>query len=166
MPATIRPRTDDDLPALAAALVEVHAIDGYPVEGVDNPLAWLDLPNAIGTWTADLDGRPVGHVALTEPGPGDEAPRLFAEQHGSEPTAVLGRLFVSPTARGQGLAEQLVRTAMDAAATAGRRAVLDVMRKDRAAIRLYQRLGWSALGIFDHHHSAEHAEQAIAMRHC
>ncbi|MGL5829701.1 MAG: GNAT family N-acetyltransferase [Angustibacter sp.] len=163
MPATIRPRTDDDLPALAAALVEVHAIDGYPVEGVDDPLAWLDLPNAIGAWTAELDGEPVGHVALTEPGPGDEASRQFVELHGPQPTAVLGRLFVSPAARGQGLAEQLTRTAMTAAADAGRRAVLDVMQKDHAAIRLYERLGWSRLGTFEHRHGEGLAEPGLAL---
>ncbi|MGL5829866.1 MAG: GNAT family N-acetyltransferase [Angustibacter sp.] len=163
MPAAIRPRTDDDLPALAAVLVEVHATDGYPVEGVDDPLAWLDLPNAIGAWTAELDGRPVGHIALTEPGPGDEAPHLLAQQHGSEPTAVLGRLFVSPSARGQGLAEQLTRTAMDAATAAGRRAVLDVMLKDRSAIRLYRRLGWRAIGSFEHSVAPGNAHSAVAM---
>lgn len=163
MTATIRPRRDDDLPALALVLVEVHAVDGYPVEGVDDPLAWLDLPNAIGAWVAELDGRPVGHVALTGPGPDDEAPHLFAEQYGPAPTAVLGRLFVSPTARGQGLAERLARTAIDAAAGDGRRPVLDVMQKDRAAIRLYERLGWTSLGTFDHPRGDDRVEPAIAM---
>ncbi|MGL5828731.1 MAG: GNAT family N-acetyltransferase, partial [Angustibacter sp.] len=162
MPATIRPRTDDDLPALARVLVKVHATDGYPVEGVDDPLAWLDLPNAIGAWTAELNGQPVGHVALTKPGRSDEAPRLFAEQHGPEPTAVLGRLFVSPSARGQGLAEHLTRTAMNGAADANRWPVLDVMQKDVAAIRLYRRLGWSLLGAFPHSHNGS-AEPALAL---
>ncbi|MGL4178580.1 MAG: GNAT family N-acetyltransferase [Dermatophilaceae bacterium] len=164
MPATIRPRTDADLPALARVLVEVHATDGYPVEGVADPLAWLTLPGAIGAWVAELDGQPVGHVALTEPGPGDEAPRLYAERHGPEPTAVLGRLFISPASRGQGLAEQLARTAMSAAHDAGRVAVLDVMQKDHAAIRLYKRLGYLRLGLFAHRYGQESdAEAAISM---
>lgn len=163
MTATIRPRTDEDLPALAKVLVEVHATDGYPVEGVDDPLAWLDLPNAIGAWTAEVNRTPVGHVSLTEPGPGDEAPRLFARRFGAVPTAVLGRLFIAPPARGQGLAQALVATASEAARRIGRRAVLDVMRKDQAAVGLYVRLGWTPLGEVAHHVNEHRAEPAIAM---
>lgn len=33
-----RPRTDADLPELARILVEVHDRDGYPVEGVADPV--------------------------------------------------------------------------------------------------------------------------------
>ena len=51
--AVIRERQDSDIPALAAALVEVHQLDGYPVEGVDNPKAWLQLHNAIGARFTD-----------------------------------------------------------------------------------------------------------------
>ncbi|NHA67474.1 GNAT family N-acetyltransferase [Phycicoccus flavus] len=163
MAAMIRPRTDNDLPALAKVLVEVHAVDGYPVEGVDDPLAWLDLPNAIGVWTAELGGAPVGHVALTEPGPGDDAARLLTEQSGPEPMAVLGRLFVAPAARGQGLAEQLVNTAMCASAEIQRQLVLDVMVKDRAAFRLYERLGWRTIGEITHQYGANNVEGALAL---
>ena len=163
MPATIRPRTNADLPALAQVLVEVHALDGYPVEGVDDPLAWLDLPDAIGAWTAEFDGQIVGHVALTEPGTSDHAPRMFAAKVGSEPVAVLGRLFVSPRARSRGIAQLLAEEASRAAAAAGRRPVLDVMEKDRVAIRLYERLGWSALGRVRHRYGASLTESAIAM---
>ena len=163
MATAIRPRTDKDLVALSKVLAEVYELDGYPVEGVNDPLAWLALPNPIGAWTAELDGRPVGHVALTEPTADDEAPRLFARQIGPEPTAVLGRLFVAPAARGRGVAGQLATVAMRAATFAGRRAVLDVMQKDRLAIRLYERLGWCVLGEFSHRYGDNQSATATAM---
>ncbi|NHA69917.1 GNAT family N-acetyltransferase [Phycicoccus flavus] len=163
MAATIRPRIDDDLPALAKVLVEVHAADGYPVEGVDDPLAWLDLPNALGAWTAELDWQPVGHVAMSEPGPDDQAPRLLPEAHNSRDAAVLGRLFVSPVSRCRGIAEALIRTVMRASADADRRLVLDVMVKDAAAIHLYERLGWVRLGNFKHSDDRGSSVPAIAM---
>jgi len=153
MHTLIRPRTDDDLPALAKVLVEVHAVDGYPVEGVADPIAWLTLDNLVGAWTAELDGKPIAHVALTEPGTLDDAARLYGEVHGTaKPAVVLGRLFVSPTARGRGLAENLTRTAMSAAEGLGRVPVLDVMEKDRGAISLYRKLGWTVLDHVHHGH--------------
>lgn len=153
----IRPRREDDLEALAAVLVHVHAADGYPVEGVADPHAWLHLDRLLGAWTAELDREPVGHVALTEPGPGDDAARLWHE-HTSAPLdrlAVLGRLFVAPHARGHGLGRQLTHTATQAARQAGRRAVLDVMTKDHDAIRLYETLGWQRIAAIDHHYGPD-----------
>jgi hypothetical protein len=44
--STVRPRADADLPATAAALVEVHHSDGHPVEGVDDPRGWLVSPTS------------------------------------------------------------------------------------------------------------------------
>jgi len=37
----VRERTLADIPAAAAALVEVHRTDGYPVEGVADPIRWV-----------------------------------------------------------------------------------------------------------------------------
>ena len=151
-PATIRRRTDADLNAAAAALVEVHRTDGYPVEGVDHPQAWLGDPHQLAAWVAELDGRTVGHVALSDPQPADAAATIWMahpESRGQH-TAVLGRLFVLRDARGHALGERLARTATDYAHRHGRRAVLDVMTKDGAAIRLYERLGWRRIGTTQH----------------
>src|SRR5882757_2068218 len=52
MPLVIRRRTDDDIAELARVLVRVHEIDGYPVEGVSDPEAWLTPPGVMATWTA------------------------------------------------------------------------------------------------------------------
>lgn len=58
MTLTIRSRRDEDLPDLAAALVRVHALDGYPVEGVADPEAWLRHPNELQSWIAAEDESP------------------------------------------------------------------------------------------------------------
>ncbi len=161
---TIRPRQDHDIPALAAALVQVHALDGYPVEGVDDPEAWLHLENMLGAWTAEVDGHPVGHVALTEPGPGDDAARIWHEQTGAplDTLAVLGRLFVTPAGRGHALGRQLTQAATDAAQAIGRRAVLDVMNKDTAAIHTYEALGWTHIADIEHRHHGNQTEPGRA----
>ena len=148
----IRPTAPADLADLAIALVQVHRTDGYPVEGVENPSSWVELPDAIGQWTALLKGKPVGHVALLRPSTGDGAPQLMVEKSGVPVSrvAVLARLFVAPHARGRGLAWRLVATVEVVAREAGLSVVLDVMSKDVAAIKLYERRGWVELGRLGH----------------
>ena len=91
---TIRERRDDDLPALAAALVRVHAQDGYPVEGVADPVGWLDHAQALQSWTAVVNDVPIGQVTLTEADPNDEhasdaarAVNYLCYVYGSDPDA-------------------------------------------------------------------------------
>lgn len=161
----IRPTIPADLDALADALVEVYATDGYPVEGVDDPGAWVELPDAVGQWTALLDGQPVGHVALMRPAPGDGAPSLLAVQDNVPVAqiAVLARLFVSPRARRRALAAGLLETVERSAKAAGLRVVLDVMIKDQAALDLYRTRGWRVLGKVDHSFGVDQREQALAL---
>jgi len=64
--------------------------------------------------------------------------------------AVVGRLFVVPAARRHALGDRLMRAATDYADDHGVRLVLDVMTKDVAAIRLYDRLGWQRIGTTQH----------------
>ncbi|QQM42731.1 GNAT family N-acetyltransferase [Streptomyces liliifuscus] len=147
----IRPRRDLDIPEAAAALVEVHATDGYPVEGVDHPEVWLTPPGLIQAWIAELEGSVVGHVAVSRSN-GEEAVSLWLK-HGQgieEKTAVMARLFVIRGARKSAIGERLVRAATEYAEQKGTRLVLDVMAKDTAAIRLYERLGWQKLGLTTH----------------
>jgi GNAT superfamily N-acetyltransferase len=150
--AVIRPRREDDLAALADVLIRVHERDGYPVEGATDPLAWLRSDHQLGAWTADLDGRPVGHVLLTTATAADSAAGLWTERTGADPEtiAVLGRLFVDPDARGRHLGRRLTAAAVRTATQVGRRTVLDVMAKDVAAIRTYEALGWTRLGPTQH----------------
>lgn len=148
--AVIRERRDDDLASAGRALVRVHEANGYPVEGVSDPVGWLTPATLINAWVAELDGRVVGHVSLAA-GDGEDAAKLWRKQSGSEESlAALERLFVAPEARGQGLGDRLVQVAMEEADRLGLRLVLDVMTKDQAAIRLYERLGWIRIGEISH----------------
>ena len=148
---TIRPRTEADLPGAAAALVAVHAVDGYPVEGVDTPLEWLSPVGVLKAWVAEKEGEIVGHAMLSRP-QGEDAVEMWLKQSGdtADHVAVGARLFIAPEARGEGLGERLLRTAFDYGRAHGLRVVLDVMTKDKAAIRLYERIGMQRIGTARH----------------
>lgn len=94
---------------------------------------------------------------------GEDAVTLWTDQSGDDEQhiAVLARLFVVRDARKQALGEQLVRTAMHYALRHNRRLVLDVMAKDTAAIRLYERLGWQRTGEATHTYGNGQQIQAI-----
>lgn len=150
---SIRPRTAADLDPCAHLLVRVHERDGYPVEGVTDPISWLIPTALIRAWVADFNDTPVGHVAISQPQPDDDAVRC-AQEHGvrADTIAVLGRLFVDPDARGQRIGYHLARAAMEDAVRHQMRLVLDVMIKDAAAIHLYESLGWQHTGDVIHHY--------------
>ncbi|WP_406341428.1 GNAT family N-acetyltransferase [Streptomyces sp. NBC_00648] len=158
----IRPRRAEDLDGAASALIAVHSSDGYPVEGVVDPHGWLDSPDVIRAWVAEVDGRVVGHVSINRPN-GEEAVALWANQDGVSATqiAVLARLFVLPEARGNDAGGRLMAAATESAQADGQRLVLDVMAKDAAAIRLYERLGWSRIGTTSHAYGDGQSIEAI-----
>ncbi|WP_424185419.1 GNAT family N-acetyltransferase [Actinokineospora sp. G85] len=141
----------------------MHDEDGYPVEGVDDPRAWLVSDALLIAFVATSGTSVVGHVGVSRPGPGDDAAALWANhpEHDGSPIAVLGRLFVDPRARGEQVGERLVRAAMNHAGEHDLRLVLDVMTKDRAAIRLYERLGWTRIGEAQHHFGAGESITAL-----
>jgi GNAT superfamily N-acetyltransferase len=124
-------------------LAAVHRADGYPVNWPVDPAGWLRTDGELGAWVARLRGRPAGHVVLARADPGDVAPRLAPP---GRPTAVVGRLFVDPAARGHGLGALLLARAAAEARRHGARAVLDVVPSDAAAVALYERAGWEFLG--------------------
>ena len=159
----VRERTPADVPAAAAALVEVHNTDGYPVEGVADPAAWLTTTGQIAAWVAELDGHVIGHVAVNEPQPADAAARIWADdaRNDGRDVGILGRLFVLPSARGHAAGRRLVETASAAAQKRRLRLVLDVMTKDGAAIALYERLDWQSIGTTKHPDGHGHAIPAI-----
>ncbi|MFJ3339036.1 GNAT family N-acetyltransferase [Streptomyces sp. NPDC086766] len=158
----IRPRTEADLPGAAAALVAVHAADGYPVEGVDAPQEWLSPAGILQAWVADKGGKIVGHAMISRP-QGEDAVKMWLEQSHdtADHVAVGARLFVAPEARSEGLGERLIRAAFDYAQDHGLRVVLDVMAKDKAAIRLYERMGMQRIGTAKHTYGAGQEIDAV-----
>ena len=161
----IRPTIPADLDALADVLVEVHAADGYPVEGVDDPRAWLSLSDPVGQWTALVDGRPVGHVAIVPLPKESEAPDLLrALEYGAiGPVGVLVRLFVAPAARGASIGHELMEVAERQARALGLGLTMEVMEKDQDALRLYERRGWRRIGTFEHFYDRDLSVRAVAL---
>jgi GNAT superfamily N-acetyltransferase len=158
----VRPRRESDIAAAAAGLVRVHALDGCPVEGVSQPESWLTPTGMIASWVAEISGLLAGHVVISRP-MGEEAVSLWLEQsHDAEDkVAVLARLFVLPEARQRSIGERLMGAAVAYANRHGIRLVLDVLFKDAAAIRLYERTGWEGIGNGSHAFGA--AQEAAAL---
>ncbi|MFF8843043.1 GNAT family N-acetyltransferase [Streptomyces sp. NPDC015127] len=94
-------------------------------------------PSRERVWIAELDGRPVGSVMCVR----DDAPA----------TARLRLLLVEPEARGHGLGDRLVRTAVDFARQAGYRDMVlwtnDVLDSAR---RIYERTGFTLVAEKPH----------------
>lgn len=135
----IRPRTPADLPALVAALREVHEADAYPVNWPDDPAAWLDPPKLLDARVAVLNGQAVGQVGIGE---AEDLPEQVREAVGNTPVVAVVRLFVGPSGRGHGAGRALLDAAVAMAADRGARTVLDVEAGGTAAIALYERAGW------------------------
>lgn len=175
MPTIIRTRHETDLPSCASLLSCVYASDGYPVQGVSHAVEFLSSPSTLAAWVAEdisssatddthpkdtqqsqsPDKKILGHVSLSTPSPSstDPAVLLWRSQHQhqspSSPEAdvlVLERLFVDPSARGQGLAAKLLNAASEEAARLGLRVVLFTLVKDQGAMRLYERVEWREFG--------------------
>lgn len=147
----VRPREERDLDACARLLVAVHAHDGYPVEGVADPRGWLALGDQGQAWVAAAGERIVGHIGLG-PDADDGAAAAWKAWNGRDGhrVASISRLFVAPGARRHGVARALMARAAEAARVRDWALVLDVMEKDRAAIRLYERTGWVRIGKLPH----------------
>jgi GNAT superfamily N-acetyltransferase len=142
----IRPRDPRDLPALTAALAEVHRADGYPSRWPDDAAGWLTPRAMIVAWVAEDGGQLAGHVALgQEPFPGQPRPGQPAPDQPA-PSVAVHRLFVTPGARGRGAASLLLAAAMDQAARTGTGLWLEVTEGSDAAIALYLRHGWRYAG--------------------
>jgi ribosomal protein S18 acetylase RimI-like enzyme len=153
---TIRTRQPTDLPSCASLLARVYEKDRYPVQGVSHAIEFLSSPSTLAAWVAvqppadeddtTQEAKVLGHVALTSPSTSDPAVALWYSQNRPEPIAVMERLFVDPEARGQRLAERLMRAVSEEAERRGMKAVLFTLIKDVGAMRLYERVGWQEFG--------------------
>jgi GNAT superfamily N-acetyltransferase len=130
---------------------EVHERDGYPHYVLTEWDVFVAMPGALQAWVADDDGTIVGHAAL-HPHTTVEAVGLACEKLlvGPDSLGVVARLFVTPAARGRGIA----RTLLDAAAAEARarelEPILDVALELTDAIALYDRAGWQRVGQVTH----------------
>ncbi len=101
---TVRPRSDEDLPACVCVLEEVHASGEYPMWWPTDPAQWLSPSGCAAAWVAEdpAAGSIVGHVCVVR---GVDDP-VVASLTGvtSDGLASVSRLFVSPAARGRGVA--------------------------------------------------------------
>ena len=168
---TIRPRLPSDLPSCASLLARVYEKDRYPVQGVSNAIEFLSPPSTLASWVAVAEDTPaaspnenedqaekkdedkaetpkiLAHISLSLPTPTSTDPAVILwRSQNSQPVAVLERLFADPAARGQGLAEKLMRTVTEEAGKRGLRCVLFALVKDVGAMRLYERVGWKVFG--------------------
>ncbi|MFJ5272255.1 GNAT family N-acetyltransferase [Streptomyces sp. NPDC088358] len=147
----VRQRADGDVEECVRVLAEVHQLDGYPVNWPDQPGEWLSRGPLLGSWVVELEGRLVGHVSLSQSGEGDLAPMLWSERNGATRgmTAVVGRLFVAPQARGHRIGALLIGRAVEEARRRDLHPVLDVVTSDTAAAALYERLGWELMATVE-----------------
>lgn len=162
MTASIRPRREEDVPDLAAVLVRVYELDGYPVEGVADPEGGLRHPNELQSWTAIDGDERIGQITLTSATPDDDAARAWREKTGGDidRLAIPVRLFVDTGHRGSGAGRLLMEAAVDFARSQGLAIAFDVMLKDQAAIRLYERLGAERIAQITHHYGSGQTEEA------
>ncbi|WP_435200854.1 GNAT family N-acetyltransferase [Janibacter sp. GS2] len=153
----IRPRREEDLPALGEVLLEQQVTSGYPYR---NPLPFpprdfIVRPGETSAWVAEVDGVPVGHIALSRPrSPSDVSAdqaviiRAWQDAHG-RPHTELGEVcvfFVASTVRGRRVGAALLDTAVDDLTGRGLAPCLDVVPTHAAALRLYRRRGWLEVG--------------------
>lgn len=162
MDVVIRRRQQSDLAALAEVLVRVYARDGYPVEGVDDPEAWIAPPAELAAWTAVLGQEVIGHVALARARDDDDSAALWQRATSGDigRLTILARLFVDPGCRNVGAGSLLMGAARRFADEHGLAIAFDVMLKDSAAIRLYEKLGYQRLGTIVHEYSGGKVEAA------
>lgn len=139
----VRVRRSDDIAVCVALLADVHTADGYPLLWPADPARWLTSDNLLAAWVAG-DGQTVlGHVTLRGAEDQTSAPAWSAAT-GLPPRqlAAVAKLFVAPSARGRGIGAALLATACAEARLRNLAPVLEVLDHDRAAIALYERMGW------------------------
>ena len=145
----VRERTRADLPVLAELLAAQRPHSGYPQNWpLPYPVEQFIARRAeTGAWVAELDGRVVGHVAVTAVQPGLEGD-IWSAGTGRpvEQLASVSVLFVDHTLSGRGVGSALLDAAVGSIRVAGLTPVLDVVQETAPAVGLYRRRGWQVVG--------------------
>ena len=158
-----RPLRPTDITAVVNSIEQVHRDGGiYPPAqdlgvGREGIRAWLMDESAEARWVAVVGDRVVGHVLVAPPHSYLTA-HLASCAPEVDPGELLevGKLFVSPSARGSGAGTALLHTARRYARTRGRRLALAVVDSSVAARRLYARDGFEPAGEFVGIHGLNH----------
>ncbi|MEQ1580980.1 MAG: GNAT family N-acetyltransferase [Steroidobacteraceae bacterium] len=127
-----RPATPDDVAVLASWILSPRDCEFWA--GPDFP-----FPASLETFVEKLQVRSTTSVCLIE-----ESVVAFGQlADKGDGRAHLGKIIVAPTARKKGYGQQLVRELLRIAANRGFRIVgLNVQTENRAATRMYERLGF------------------------
>lgn len=140
----IRARAAADLLRVVAMVERSLERGEYPPYRPADLARFLTPPDLLGAWVAEVEGVVVGHVANHATSSAEVmAAAAVATGRAETELAVLARLLVEPAHRSTGVAEALVRRAEHEAHAGGRWPVLDVALHFTAAIRTYERLGWT-----------------------
>lgn len=143
----VRPRTSEDLPALAAVLERVHEKEGYPVTMPPSVVDWLSASRTRASFVAVVDGQVIGQASRAVAA-GDRAEELWKEATGlsAERLAVVKRLFVDPGTQGRGAGRRLLEAVVADAHRLGMVPVLDVDAGNGRAQAIYERAGFRPVG--------------------
>lgn len=124
-------------------MAEVHAADGYPQVWPGDPVGFLSPPDVLDAWVA-VDGSAIVGQVLLRDGKGERAEFADADVDLPQRLASVSRLFVTPRARGTGVAAGLVAACVAGAGRDGRAVILSVVEGE-TAVGFYERLGWRYL---------------------
>jgi predicted N-acetyltransferase YhbS len=108
----LRARTPDDLAALAMVAARVQANDGYPHYLPDQDFVrFLNRPEPLCAWVAEIDGTVVGHVAITEVTSSPAVMKLVRDDGIEGEVVFIARLLVDPNVRRRGIGTRLLEHA-------------------------------------------------------
>jgi GNAT superfamily N-acetyltransferase len=142
----IRLRTSSDVPTLIKILNAVYDLTKYPVDGPASFSGRFRSPKALQSFVALQGGTLTGHAELQDATTMNPAVVNAIMNLGPiESYAALVSLFVDPAMQGKGIGVRLVEEAISWGRANGRRLVLIVLDKDKAAIRMYEKMKWMRL---------------------
>lgn len=147
---TLRPRTDDDVPALVRLLTAQQPASRYPLRWPlpFPPEDFVVRPGQAAAWVAELDDLVVGHAAVASlTDAADPAVAgVFAAALPGRRCGTVSVLFVDQDRRGHGIGAALLAEAVAHVRAAGQAPVLDVVPLHGPAVAFYARRGWVQVG--------------------